>query len=58
MNNFRGAAVNSSTLLSTVTVIKYLISLIFGSHNETTGVWASTRGVSEGDRPDAAGEIV
>jgi len=28
--------VNSSTLLSTVTVMKYLISFILGSHNETT----------------------
>ncbi len=27
MNSFRGAAVNSSTLLSTVTVMTYLISL-------------------------------
>src|SRR6185312_17110604 len=36
MNSFRGAAVNSSTLLSTVTVMKYLISFILGSHNETT----------------------
>ena len=26
MNSFRGAVVNSSTLLSTVTVMKYLIS--------------------------------
>jgi hypothetical protein len=36
MNSFLGAAVNSSTLLSTVTVMGYLISFNCGSHNETT----------------------
>jgi len=38
--------------------MKYLISFILGRHNETTRVRTSTRGVSEGDRPDAAGEII
>ncbi len=36
MNSWRGAAVNSSTLLSTVTVMTCLISLDFGSHHDTT----------------------
>jgi hypothetical protein len=43
MNSFRGAAVNSSTLLSTVTVMRCLISFNFGSHNETTWALAGTR---------------
>src|SRR4029077_15649508 len=58
MNSFRGAAVNSSTLLSTVTIMTYLISFILGSHNETTRVGPSQGGVSEGDRQDAADKIV
>src|ERR1700722_13411659 len=36
MNSLRGAAVNSSTVLSTVTVMTCLISVDFGSHNLTT----------------------
>src|SRR6201986_5279861 len=55
MNSFRGAVVNSSTLLSTVTVMKYLISFNSGSHNETTRAWTSTRGVQKGDSRDPAG---
>src|SRR6266568_7802875 len=54
MNSFRGAAVNSSTLLSTVTVMKYLISFSFGSHNETTTGRPFTRGCVEGRHPACA----
>src|SRR5260370_25242795 len=56
MNSLRGAAVNSSTLLSTVTVMRYPISFGCGSHNETTGARTSTRGApkarGEADRRD------
>src|SRR5277367_6864738 len=48
MNSFRGAAVNSSTVLSTVTVMGYLISFNYGSHNETTTPRSSTRGGPRG----------
>jgi hypothetical protein len=58
MNSFRGAAVNSSTLLSTVTVMNNLISFSLGSHNETTTVSPSQGDASKGDTQDAAGEII
>jgi hypothetical protein len=58
MNSFLGAAVNSSTLLSTVTSHEVPHLLHLGSHNETTKAWISTRGVSKGDTRDATGKII
>jgi len=57
MNSFRGAAVNSSTVLSMVTVMKYLISFNCGSHNETTRLGPAQGGVSKGDGRDPAGPL-
>jgi hypothetical protein len=55
MNSFRGAAVNSSTTLSTVTVMS-TSSPHIGSHNETTRAPTFTRGCVEGRHPNVAGQ--
>src|SRR6478735_9741817 len=54
MNSFRGAAVNSSTTLSTVTVMKYLISFTLVVTMRQQGLGPAQGGVSKGDTPNAA----
>ena len=61
MNSFRGAAVNSSTTLSTVTVMKYLISFTLVVTMRQQGVGpsqGSVEGRHPGHRPELTGKII